>query len=139
MAGVPAPVVAATPAFAQASPPSCHNPPGWKPTDLELHHILAKHRGWLSQPRVIPRIELQVNDEYLDRVNPDWRHEARSHPEPANLCYADLLGAHLDGAALNGADLSGADLRDAHLEHAHLLGAHLDARTWATRTCSART
>ena len=38
-------------------------------------------------------IDLQAHSEYLDHVNPayrDWRNEARSHPEQANLCNADL-------------------------------------------------
>jgi hypothetical protein len=76
----------------------------------------------------------------LDRINPDWRLEARSHPEQAKLCDADLGGAHLGGANLiaadlrgahlivadlSDADLTGTDLRGAHLGGADLRGAHL--------------
>jgi hypothetical protein len=130
MAGVPARVVAATPAFAQASSASCHNPPGWKPTKSDLYRILARHRGWLQinwYRYFRPPLELESPDRYLDRANPDWRHEARSHPEQAKLCDADLRGADLHDADLNQADLRGADLTDAHLEGAHLEEAHLTA------------
>jgi hypothetical protein len=71
----------------------------------------------------------------LDGINPDWRPEARSHPERANLCGADLENADLSGATLfgadledvylSGADLSRADLVGADLEHAILSGATL--------------
>jgi hypothetical protein len=94
----------------------------WKPTDLQLYHILARHRGWLHEQY---QIEL-IHDEYLDRINPDWRPEARNHPEPANLCVADLVDAHLVGAGLEHAHLEGAHLSVAHLEGAHLRVAHLE-------------
>jgi hypothetical protein len=56
--------------------------PIWKPTKLELRHILARHYGWIQQ-----YIDLQGQDEYLNHVKPsysaypDWQREARSHPE----------------------------------------------------------
>jgi hypothetical protein len=132
MAGVTDRVVAATQTpLAQPLAASCPHPlddlrlPTWKPTELELHRILARHSGWLQK---MGYIDLQARNEYLDHVKPaypDWRREARSHPEQANLCNADLIDATLDGAQLRDADLSGAHLSGAHLRDADLRGAYL--------------
>jgi hypothetical protein len=114
MAGVADRVVAAT--------QSCPHPQMWKPRELELHRILARHSGWLQTMYLT---DLQAHDAFLDHHYPDWRREARTHPEQANLCNADLNGANLSGANLSAADLSSAILRGAHLNGAYLNGAHL--------------
>ena len=138
VAGVPDRVVAATQTpSSQALPMRCPHSDGWRPTDLELHRILARHRGWLQERY---SYDLQAPDAYLDHVQPaypEWRLEARSHPEPAELCNADLNGenlsganlynATLDGTTLNGADLSGANLYSATLSGADLTAANLSA------------
>jgi len=98
----------------------------WKPTALELKHIVAQHRGSLAV--VLP---LPPHDQYLERVSPaypDWKREAAQSPKPANLCNADLQhvdlrGAMLFNANMRGADLRNADLRDADLQNADLTGA----------------
>src|ERR1039458_88433 len=53
--------------------------PIWRPTDLELHLMLARHRGWLETQK---GIDLRNPDPYLDRVDPDWRSKALDHPYP---------------------------------------------------------
>lgn len=107
----------------------------WKPTDSDLHLILAKHRGWLDR---VWHIDLRNPDAYLDHVDPNWRSMALADPKQANLCNANLEDEPLDGAVLTGADLNGArlthlsgahlshaDLRDADLAYADLHGAYL--------------
>jgi hypothetical protein len=112
---------------------SCAHPLGnsgvrlWKPTEVELHGILAKHLGW-RQKYDYAIISLQAGDEYLDHVKPpypDWRRVARRQPELANLCNADLSGANLSRATLNRASLTGALLTDANLSSANLSFANL--------------
>jgi hypothetical protein len=107
-----------------ASAASCPHASMWKPTEPELQHILVRHFGWLEK-----RDQLwQAHDEYLDRIKPaypGWQHEARSHPEQANLCNANLSDADLTAAHLGGANLSDADLTAAHLGGADLTGANL--------------
>jgi Pentapeptide repeats (8 copies) len=119
---------------------SCPHPPAWKPTERELHRILARHAGWLDK---VDKYHLGAPGEYLDHVKPaypDWRRDARSLPEQANFCNADLAQAQLSsanlaqaqlsravlyGAQLIGARLDAADLYDADLTGANLSGANL--------------
>jgi uncharacterized protein YjbI with pentapeptide repeats len=136
MAGVPDRAVAAIQtAFAQAVQTSCPHTPGWKPTQPQLYLILAKHRGWLQ--KTYP--DYPTSDKYLDHIksgDTNWRREARSHPELANLCYTDLSKAtlsqatlshaNLEEANLSHANLSDTNLRFAHLEGANLRFAHLE-------------
>jgi uncharacterized protein YjbI with pentapeptide repeats len=110
----------------------------WKPTHGELNRILARHRGWLQQESRF-RLPLEAPDAYLDNdikafgfdetdvkpAFPDWRREAKNHPDKANLCNANLNVAILRGAILIGADLRGADLVSADLDGAHLSASDL--------------
>jgi Pentapeptide repeats (8 copies) len=117
---------AAETSFAQTSPTSCSHPHDWKPTELELGRILARNRGYLWK---VDGVGLH-GDKYLDHAYPDWQREALISPEPANLCFANLIGLNLSGANLtkanlsfaylNGANLSGAYLREVNLSNAHL-------------------
>jgi hypothetical protein len=122
-------VAAKESSLAQTSPPSCPHPSGWNPTEPELRHILARHLGYLS--KVEPH-DLG-SDQYLDHLDPpypDWRREALSNPERANLCFAYLTGRNLSGvnltkanltrACLMASNLSGANLREADLSYAEL-------------------
>jgi hypothetical protein len=144
MAVVPDRVVAAKQSpSAQASTARCPHPLLWRPTERELHRIVARHFGWVPPGEHVLDPPGQHNA-YLDNLKPaypDWRREASNHPERANLCNAnltaganliraDLTGADLSGAVLtdanlNGADLSRADLRDANLNGANLIRADL--------------
>ena len=112
----------------------------WKPSDSDLHLILARHFGYWHQSNT--NLDLQNADDaslknaYLDRTFPDWRKEARKNPERANLCNADLPGANLSGAQVGGANLSGAqvgraNLSGARLESANLSGARLESANLA--------
>ncbi len=160
MAGVSNCAVAATETpSADTSETSCPHPLDkdgnrlWKPTDSELHLILARHRGYLFRERH-PDLDLQkadgasLQDAYLDNAFPDWRKEARKNPEKANLCNADLskanlLGAglyraNLSGARLVAANLSGADLQFANVSGADLFEAKLsDANLFRTNLSGA--
>jgi uncharacterized protein YjbI with pentapeptide repeats len=116
----------------------------WEPTGQEVKQILARHHGWLAQPEQC----LPEHDEYLERepAYPDWQREARSDPEQANLCNANLLfaklmganlsDAHLNRANLGNADLSDADLRGANLSDAELSGATLSGANLSGATLS---
>ena len=71
-------------------------------------------------------MDLNAPDNYLEHVQPaypDWRREARSHPERANLCNAVLIGSNLNSANLGGANVRGANLSGADLIRANLDGA----------------
>jgi hypothetical protein len=105
----------------------------WKPTDSDLHLILARHRGYVflqdNPDRNLQEADdASLQDSYLDRLTPAfpaWRKEARKNPEKANLCNADLSNANLSGANLKDANLSGANLRDGKLSSANLKDANL--------------
>lgn len=88
---------------AQASAISCPHPLDkdgnrlWKPTELDVHRIVARSLGYLvkTYSKTDPGVELQKPYAYLDHVEPafsDWRSEALNNPERANLCNADLSG-----------------------------------------------
>jgi uncharacterized protein YjbI with pentapeptide repeats len=123
-----------TSAIACPHPYGPGNAPSWRPTPIELKHILARHRGWYPSQFQQPVAE---HDAYLEREDPpylDWRREALGHAERANLCNANLRGVDLRGANLLLADLSGADLSYADLTGADLQGADLTrAVLWGAR------
>ena len=120
---------------ASTSATSCPHPkdgerfaPSWRPSDSDLHLILARHRGYLflkSDRNLQKADDAFLQDKYLDQAFPDWRKEARKNPEKANLCNAHLARATLSGANLGDVDLSGADLWDANLSGADLRYANL--------------
>lgn len=67
----------------------------WKPTDADLHRIVARNLGFVAKKYPVksgPGLDLQSHDAYLDNL-PGWQNEALKNPERANLCNADLRGA----------------------------------------------
>lgn len=106
-----------------------------RPSPLELKRILARHIGWLANPKgeSIPAAPLPDRDTYLEsgeHAYPNWRNEARNHPEQANLYGANLSNVNLADACLRGVDLtkanlSGADLRNANLQQSYLIDTDL--------------
>ena len=124
---------------AEISSSSCPHPVdkggirSWKPTNLELHLIVARNVGYVMKTYLTSHQNFDLQEPYLDKVTspfPNWRNEALKNPERANLCNADLSGADLTGAPLfdaimNNADLSKAQLHGAYLGGATLIGADL--------------
>jgi hypothetical protein len=107
----------------------------WRPTQLELSCSLARHAGWCVKNYV--GVSLPQSYGFIERTLPDWRDEARDHPQRADLRHAVLsanLSANLRGANLIGADLSFADLRERSL-----LAQTCATRIWTARTWTART
>lgn len=103
----------------QETPMECPCEVGWKPTEAQLHEILATHKTWrqqggLNDPSVPGRAVLCGAD-----LSATWLKGADLGG--ANLRDASLRYARLESADLSGADLEGADLSAAMLKHAQLI------------------
>jgi hypothetical protein len=121
---------------------AANSAPAQRPSTQELKRILAKHAGWIAkqQDKELPQFDRYLEGYWDGTPFREWRDEALSGPERADLSGADLsranlseaylTGAFLEGANLSGADLfradlSGANLSRANLSRANLLGANL--------------
>ena len=59
----------------------------WRPTDSDLHRIVARNFGYLVKTYLKPGPDADLQDPYLEHVTPafpDWRNEALNNPEKAS-------------------------------------------------------